>query len=73
MPSLRRVAHRDSVNASILIMLVAIAITASVAWHTDGIARNLLIQIKVPLAPQRLDCSRAISFVKKLRLSAYCV
>jgi hypothetical protein len=36
MPSLRRVAHRGSVNATIVIMVIAIVITASVAWHGYG-------------------------------------
>jgi hypothetical protein len=36
MPSLRRVAHRGSVNATIIIMLVAIVIAAGVAWHGRG-------------------------------------
>jgi hypothetical protein len=36
MPSLRRIAHRGSVNATIVIMVVAIVITASVALHGHG-------------------------------------
>jgi hypothetical protein len=36
MPSLLRVAHRGSVNATILIMVVAIVITAGIAWHGHG-------------------------------------
>jgi len=32
----RRVAHRGSMSATILIMLVAVVITTTVAWHGRG-------------------------------------